>query len=284
MNILEQLDHPGFKPSKSDRTLMEYIRLHGDQFCTTPIASLARKSGISESTITRFVRKMGFCSLQHFKLSLAEELSRRSQQKTIISHNITADESIMTTAKKLMSIGIDTLRQTVENLDEEVIAQTVRLLTGGHRVYFIGLGNSGFVADDSAYKFQRIGIDALGLDNSHLIMLHMALIHPGDVVIAISHSGASKETVQAARLARQNGARLIAITASTGSELRDCADLCISYKTRETMLETGSIVTKLTQVFIIDLIYTQVVKERPEPSVKNKQRTADAVNLLRLGH
>ena len=188
MNILEQLDHPGFKPSKSDRTLMEYIRLHGDQFCTTPIASLARKSGISESTITRFVRKMGFCSLQHFKLSLAEELSRRSQQKTIISHNITADESIMTTAKKLMSIGIDTLRQTVENLDEEVIAQTVRLLTGGHRVYFIGLGNSGFVADDSAYKFQRIGIDALGLDNSHLIMLHMALIHPGDVVIAISHS------------------------------------------------------------------------------------------------
>ena len=277
MNILEQLDHPGFKPSKSDRTLMEYIRLHGDQFCTTPIASLARKSGISESTITRFVRKMGFCSLQHFKLSLAEELSRRSQQKTIISHNITADESIMTTAKKLMSIGIDTLRQTVENLDEEVIAQTVRLLTGGHRVYFIGLGNSGFVADDSAYKFQRIGIDALGLDNSHLI-------HPGDVVIAISHSGASKEIVQAARLARQNGAHLIAITASTGSELRDCADLCISYKTRETMLETGSIVTKLTQVFIIDLIYTQVVKERPEPSVKNKQRTADAVNLLRLGH
>ena len=263
---------------------MEYIRLHGDQFCTTPIASLARKSGISESTITRFVRKMGFCSLQHFKLSLAEELSRRSQQKTIISHNITADESIMTTAKKLMSIGIDTLRQTVENLDEEVIAKTVRLLTGGYRVYFIGLGNSGFVADDSAYKFQRIGIDALGLDNSHLIMLHMALIHPGDVVIAISHSGASKEIVQAARLARQNGAHLIAITASTGSELRDCADLCISYKTRETMLETGSIVTKLTQVFIIDLIYTQVVKERPEPSVKNKQRTADAVNLLRLGH
>ena len=115
-------------------------------------------------------------------------------------------------------------------------------------------------------------------------MLHMALIQPGDVVIAISHSGASKEIVQAARLAKQNGARLIAITANSGSELRDCADLCISYRTRETMLETGSIVTKLTQVFIIDLIYTQVVKERPETSVKNKQRTADAVNLLRLGH
>lgn len=43
MNILEQLDHPGFKPSKSARTLMEYIRLHSDLFCTTPIASLAKK-------------------------------------------------------------------------------------------------------------------------------------------------------------------------------------------------------------------------------------------------
>ena len=283
MNILEQLEHPAFKPSKSDCILMNYIRQHGDIFCTSPIAQLAQLSGISEATITRFVRKMGFPNLQHFKVSLAEELSGRSRQQTILDHTIQTDESILTTAKKLMSISIEALRQTIRHLDEKVIAQAVGLLTNGHRIYFIGLGNSGFVSDDSAYKFQRIGIDATGLDNSHLIMLHMSLLHPEDTVVAISHSGESREILQAAKLAKQNGARLIVITANTNTLLRQYADLCIFYKTKETMLETGSIVTKLTQIFIIDLIYTQVVKERPEESVKSKQDTAEAINILRLG-
>lgn len=282
MNILEQLEHPDFKPSKSDRALMEYIRQHGDVFCTSPIAQLAQLSGISEATITRFVRKMGFPNLQHFKVSLAEELSGRSPQQTIIDHTIKTDESILTTAKKLMSISMEALRQTIHDLDEDVIAQTVKLLINGHRIYFIGLGNSGFVADDSAYKFQRIGIDATGLDNSHLMMLHMSLIHPDDIVVAISHSGESMEILQAAKLAKKNGAHLVVITANTKTILRQYADLCIFYKTKETMLETGSIVTKLTQIFIIDLIYTQVVKERPEQSVKSKQDTAEAINILRL--
>lgn len=282
MNILEQLEHPDFKPSKSDGVLMDYIRQHGDVFCTSPIAQLAQLSGISEATITRFVRKMGFPNLQHFKVSLAEELSGRNQQQTIINHNITTDESILTTAKKLMSISVEALRQTVRHLDEDIIARTVKLLTNGHRIYFIGLGNSGFVADDSAYKFQRIGLDAIGLDNSHLIMLHMSLIHPKDTVIAISHSGESSEILQAAKLAKKNGAHLAVITSNPHTVLRQYADLCIFYKTKETMLETGSIVTKLTQIFIIDLIYTQVVKERPEQSVKSKQDTADAINILRL--
>ena len=113
-------------------------------------------------------------------------------------------------------------------------------------------------------------------------MLHMSLIHPDDTVIAISHSGESAEILQAAKLAKKNGAHLAVITSNPHTVLRQYADLCIFYKTKETMLETGSIVTKLTQIFIIDLIYTQVVKERPEQSVKSKQDTADAINILRL--
>ena len=77
------------------------------------------------------------------------------------------------------------------------------MLKKAERIFFIGLGNSGFVADDSAYKFMRIGFNARGIDNSHLIMLHMALLHENDVVVVISHSGESFEIIKLLSLLKE---------------------------------------------------------------------------------
>ena len=58
--------------------------------------------------------------------------------------------------------------------------------------------------------------------------------------------------------------------------------LVFFYETRESILETGSITTKLTQIFIIDLLYTQVVKDTMDLASAFKQRTTEAINILRL--
>ena len=277
MKILHQLDRPNFKASKSDKILIRYIKEHAEEFCTTPIASLAINCGVSEATITRFVRKMGFASLQLFKLTLTEEMVN-NKQRTIISKDITCDESIIITANKLLANNIATLEQTVSGLDEDILLKSVNMLKKAERIFFIGLGNS----DDSAYKFMRIGFNARGIDNSHLIMLHMALLHENDVVVVISHSGESFEIIKAVELAKRNGTKLIVITSNRDTILKEYADACIFYETRESILETGSITTKLTQIFIIDLLYTQVVKDTMDLASAFKQRTTEAINVLRL--
>lgn len=281
MKILHQLDRPKFKASKSDKILIKYIKENAEKFCTTPIALLAAKCKVSEATITRFVRKMGFSSLQLFKLTLTEEMVK-NEKRTIISRDITSNESILITANKLLANNIATLEQTVSDLDEETLLKTVNMLKESERIFFIGLGNSGFVADDSAYKFMRIGFNTRGIDNSHLIMLHMALLHESDVVVVISHSGESFEIVKAVELAKKNGTKLIVITSNRDTILKEYADACIFYETRESTLETGSITTKLTQIFIVDLLYTQVVKDTMDLASAFKQRTTEAINILRL--
>ena len=283
MKILHQLDKPNFKASKSDKILIRYIKEHAKEFCTTPIASLAINCGVSEATITRFVRKMGFNSLQLFKLTLTEEMVNIKKQ-TIINKDISCNESITTTAHKLLVNNVAILEQTVNNLNEEVIAKSVDILKKAERIFFIGLGNSGFVADDSAYKFLRIGFNAKGLDNSHLIMLNMALLHEDDVVVVISHSGESFEIIKAVQLAKKNGTKLIVITSNRDTILENYADICIFYEARESIVETGAITTKLTQIFIIDLIYTQVVKQTMDLASAFKQRTTEAINILRLNN
>ena len=283
MKILHQLDKPNFKASKSDKILIRYIKEHAEEFCTTPIASLALNCGVSEATVTRFVRKMGFNSLQLFKLTLTEEMVNIKKQ-TIINKDISCNESITTTAHKLLVNNVAILEQTVNNLNEEVIAKSVDILKKAERIFFIGLGNSGFVADDSAYKFLRIGFNAKGLDNSHLIMLNMALLHEDDVVVVISHSGESFEIIKAVQLAKKNGTKLIVITSNRDTILENYADICIFYEARESIVETGAITTKLTQIFIIDLIYTQVVKQTMDLASAFKQRTTEAINILRLNN
>ena len=278
-SILEQLQAPEFKASKTDRILMEYIRANVENVPHTAIAHLAADSGVGEATITRFVKKMGFPNLSGFKLALARELTE-SSHRYIINNNIEAGESALETGRKLLDVNIGTLEKTLESLSDGVIERCAALMCAAKRLQFIGLGNSGFIAQDSAYKFYRIGLESFGLDNGHSMMIMAALARPGDVVAAVSHSGHSPEVLKAVRLAKENGATIIAITANRTSPLCEISNLVVPYQAEETLLETGSISVKIAQFFIMDLIYTQIVKEKPEMAVENKKRTTQAVNLL----
>ncbi|MFA6849789.1 MAG: MurR/RpiR family transcriptional regulator [Selenomonadaceae bacterium] len=280
MGILEQLENPAFKASKADKLLIAYIRKHAQIVSHTPIATLAVHSGVGESTITRFVKKMGYKNLQSFKLALTEEMTL-STRRYIINRNIVKDESAIVTARKLLDINIGTLEKTMELLDNDKIERTAQVMQAAERLHFIGLGNSGFIAQDSAYKFYRIGMECQGYDNSHRMVIMASLSKKEDVVVAISHSGTSPEILRTASLAKKNGASLIAITANPQAKLCNLADICILYEAQESLLETGSISAKMAQFFIMELIYTQVVKKMEDTAAENKQKTALAVNLLR---
>ena len=278
-SILEQLQEPEFKASKSDRILMKYIQGNVESVPHTPIAHLSMDSGVGEATITRFVKKMGFANLPAFKLALARELTE-SSHRYIINNNIEAGETALETGRKLLDVNIGTLEKTLEALADGVIEHCAALMCEAKRLQLIGLGNSGFIAQDSAYKFYRIGLESFGLDNGHSMMIMAALARPGDVVAAVSHSGQSPEVLKAVQIAKENGASIIAITANQASPLCKEADLIVPYQAEETVLETGSISVKIAQFFIMDLIYTQIVKEKPEMAVENKKRTTQAVNML----
>lgn len=279
MGVLEQLEQPDFRPSRLDRCLLQYIREHAAEVPHTAIARLAEQSGVGEATITRFTRKMGYSGLQAFKLALAEELTE-STKRYIINSDISPTESSLVTGRKLLDANIGTLEKTLASLPEDCIERCADCMLEARRLFFIGLGNSGFVAMDSAYKFYRIGLDSRAIDDSHTMMIMASLAQKGDVVVAVSHSGASEEVCRAIQLAKQNGARAIAVTSDEAGRIGCLADIQITYEAKESVLETGSITTKLAQFFIMDLIYTQIVKAIPGRAAENKKKTAEATALL----
>ena len=280
MSILEQLESPTFKVTKSDKLLIDYIKENIDDVFYKPISQIAKESNIGEATITRFVKKMNFNGLQDFKVTLAQEISTINK-KNIINKNIQNDEPALDTAKKLLSSNVTTLENTVEIINSKDVHDCARLIINAKKVYFIGIGYSGIIAQDSNYKFMRIGLNCVSFDSSHTMIMMSSIMEEGDLIIAISHSGETEEIIKTVKLAKANNAKIISITENKNSELKDISDVHLSYVSGETVLETGSISSKLAQFFIIDLVYTQVVKELSNEAIERKIKTTNAIKLFK---
>lgn len=280
MSILEQLESPTFKVTKSDKLLIAYIKENIEDVFYKPISQIAKESNIGEATITRFVKKMNFNGLQDFKVTLAQEISTMNK-KNIINKNIQNDEPALDTAKKLLSSNITTLENTVEIINSTDVHNCARLIINAKKVYFIGIGYSGIIAQDSNYKFMRIGLNCVSFDSSHTMIMMSSIMEEGDLIVAISHSGETEEIIKTVKLARVNNAKIISITENKNSELKDISDVHLSYVSGETVLETGSISSKLAQFFIIDLVYTQVVKELSNEAIERKIKTTNAIKLFK---
>ena len=281
MGVIENLESPNFKVTKSDKILIEYIKNNIKDFFYKPISQIAKESNIGEATITRFSKKMGFNGLQDFKVTLAQEISSLSKNKNIINSNIENNEPVVDTAKKLLISNINTLESTVDIINGQDIHKSSQLIINAKRIYFVGIGYSGIIAQDSNYKFMRIGLNCVSFDSSHTMIMMASIMEKGDLLIAISHSGETDEIIKTVKLAKENEVDVISITKKKESSLKDISDIHLEYISEETLLETGSISSKLAQIFLIDLIYTQVVKEISSEAIDRKIKTTDAIKTLK---
>ena len=278
MSILKQLEEPNFKATKSDKVLIEYIKENIEDVFYKSISQIAKESGIGEATITRFSKKMGYSGLQDFKVTLAREISGL-KNRTIINRSIENDEGVMESARKLFNSNIRILENTFNIIDGNDIEKATDMIINAKKVFFIGIGYSGMTAEDSNYKFSRIGFNCMSLDSSHNMIMMASLMDEDDVIVAISHSGETDEIIKTVNIAKANGASVISVTEDKSSRLRDVSDVNLGYFSGESILETGSISSKLAQFFIIDLVYTQVVKEKSAEVVERKIKTTDAIKL-----
>ncbi len=145
------------------------------------------------------------------------------------------------------------------------------------------MGYSGIIAADSNYKFMRIGMNCVSIESSHIMAMMASLMTEEDLVIAISHSGETEEIIKTVEIARQNNSRVISITGNNSSRLQSISNVSLHYTAKETKLEIGSIASKLAQMFLIDMLYVEIVKKKLKEETSDKKiKTTNtrAVNLF----
>ncbi len=135
-----------------------------------------------------------------------------------------AAEDLLATAHRLLRAEQRALGLLADGLDDRLIAAAGALAGCGGRVLTSGIGKSGIVARKLAATLCSLDAPAQFLHAADALHGDLGAVRSGDVVVAVSVSGASRELLRVVEHARQVGAAAVAITAAPNAPLGRICD------------------------------------------------------------
>ena len=116
--------------------------------------------------------------------------------------------------------------------------------------------------------------------DSHIMIIQSAHLDKDDLVLAVSHSGESREILDAVSMAKRKGARIAAITSYERSSLVKLADIVLLSSSREAAYRSDAMISRIIQLVIIDTLYVATVLTLGPAGIKrvNQSRLAVAKN------
>lgn len=237
------------------------------------VNEVAAQAGVSEATVMRFCRTLGFKGFQDFKITLAREMASPSPG---LGGEVKEEGHAPALVREIFQAHIAALHDNLRVLDLDAMAQAAQTLLQAPRAWFVGVGASGPIAAYAHSRFLRLGLPVSWCPDPHLVKMVASLLTPGDAMVAISHSGITPEPLEIARLARQAGARVICITNNSLSPLSREADLLLVTASRETDQAQETTASRLSELAIIDGLFALVAAARPEQT-KNTWAKIDQV-------
>lgn len=253
----------------SEQVLAEYVAQNIAGIAGISINDLRRFSGVSNSTISRFCRKLGFENYRQFSLALSGENALPYEQI-----HITADgkDDMMATARKLCDLEIETLESTLHVLDKKTLELVVEKLRNSRRILIFASGGSVAIAYDLYHKLIRLSLPCEYQQEQLYQKMIMQAAQEGDCVFAISLSGYDKNMVWVLEQARKKKIFSIALTNGFHSPITRNADACLYGTLRDDFTYTGTIESRLSQLFIIDLLFIVL-------SMQGAPKTLEALRL-----
>ena len=277
--ILRKLESARSAVGPARQKVIDFVLAHADDVIFLSITELSQQAQVSEATVVRLFQELNYRGYQDFKIKLSRELSPGSQQ---LDHNIDEDDSPAQVLRSLVSLSVETLRSTLQIVDEQTLSQVVTALAEAHRIEFLGMGGSGWVAHDAYHKFLRLGIPVNAVSDSHDAAQVCAVLRPDDVAVFVSHSGTTKDVLEAAQLAREAGATVIAITRYGRSPLSRIAHFSLQTLSSETRYRSEAISSRIAQLVLIDTLMVSLYLARLPESQAKLAKAREALGSKRL--
>jgi DNA-binding MurR/RpiR family transcriptional regulator len=248
------------------------------------INALARAGDTSVATVQRFCRALGFDGYPGLRLALAAEAGRalREDGQREVSGDIRPGEDLATIVEKIAFADARAVEDTARHLDLDVVGAAVDALARARRIDLYGVGASAFVALDFQQKLHRIGRVAFAWPDPHIALTSAALLSAKDVAVGVSHTGTTRDTVEALEEAKRQGATTIALTNFPRSPLATVADLVVVTAARETTFRSGAMASRLAQLTVVDVLFVAVAARSFARTQRALQRTRQAVAIRRL--
>ena len=184
---------------------------------------LAERAGVSPATVVRLSRRLGYAGYAALKLALAHEAGRADQ----FGYGRAQPGSAAPLHERVMADDAHSIRGGARALDAAAFDDAQAAIAGAAQVMFAGVGASAALAALAAFRFAALGVRVSTAMDALVQHLQADTLRDGDVCVAISHTGESRDTIDVAAAAAQAGAITIGVTSSAGSPLTHAVQIAL---------------------------------------------------------
>lgn len=269
--------YPDF--TKSERHIAVFIATHRDRIGDFTVAGLAKDTNSSEITISRFCKKLGYSGLKELKIALLIELS--AGEKGAYQH-ILAEDSTTLLAQKLFQNIIEGLQDTLQLIDYEAVDRACDLLLQARHIACFGFGNSATVCRDMETRYIRLGLSVKACADPHMQVTQATLMNASDIILVVSHSGASKELIESVKVGKQQGAKIILLTSRLQTPLAKLADVCLRGMGREVTFTTEAGASRFIHAALAEVLYVRMSMKQRHAFDESRDKIRSVIDDKRL--
>ena len=267
--------------TEREKRIADYLLNDNNDIIEMSAKEIGDATNTSAPTVVRFSKKLGFSSLNEMKIKLSISLSnsKNKEEFEYLDRDLST-KSIISGVKQSIHTIID---ETVNLISECELDNAIDLLSKAKNIYVFSVGVSNLVGLDLYYKMSRINKRCIAHSDTHLQITSSALMEEGDVAVAISYSGDTKEVILCAENAKKNNIPLIVITkASINNSLEEYSDVTLHVPFVEKSLREGAMTSRISQLAIIDMLFLGIARSNIKDVEEKLLVTRDAVKKIKI--
>ena len=237
------------------------------------LAVAARESGSSEASIIRFCKRLGLDGYSALKKSFEKALDDEVYQAESVDQN----DDIHSILQKVYNSNVQTLQNTMV-LSNDGYEQAVDALVHAKSVHFFGVGDANAACQFTYIKYTKLGIPCSAHSDVMMQYIVAENMGPGDVAIAVSYEGRSRNVNQALKIAKENGATTICITRRNKSPMLKYVDIPLFVSVSDLSIGWETATRRLAEQFVLDVLYVGFrakTKKQYEGKLKKVQVAID---------
>ncbi len=245
---------------KSEQTVAEFVLKDPKSIIMMKTAEASNEMGISEPTLIRFCKAIGFSGFQEFKINLSQQLAADDY---FVMYEINEDDSIHELCEKVFDTTISEILNVRSQIDQAILENAIETLVNAKRVEFYAFGGSAPVAMDGQHKFFRLKISSSYISDPHLQFMSANSLEKDDVVVAISQSGTTSALIDSVKIVRKNGVKVIGIMPGN-TPLSNLCDFPLNIDVGVENRITKPVTSRIAYTAVIDVLTMGVAQLKPE--------------------
>lgn len=215
--------------TKSEKRIANYLNQNQDEAAFLSAGEIADRLQLSEATMVRFARTLGFDNYPAMRVALQDSFRHRLTHSSRLRSrldDLRLDGDIL---ERVVASEIDYLTEALQTLDRKAFNAAVELIRTHQRVFVFGLGPSLSLVDLLEIRLTRSARHVIPLNNSGREMIEpMLLMKETDLLIAIGFFNLTPSLQMVLDYANQNKTPVILLTDTLGPMVGDKADVVLA--------------------------------------------------------